>query len=110
MTVKNLFPGADNTLENVSTGLDRKIAAYNDNLMVVEVHFEAGTTAPLHHHRHEQITYVISGKFEFTVGDETYIVGAGDSLYKQPNIEHGATCLESGMLLDVFTPHREDFI
>lgn len=110
MTTQNLFSGADGTLETVADGLSRKIGAYNDNLMIVEVHFEAGVTAPLHHHRHEQITYVMSGKFEFTVGDETYIVGAGDSLYKQPNIEHGATCLESGMLLDVFTPHREDFI
>lgn len=110
MTVQNIFPAADNTLEQVDTGLARKIGAYHDNLMVVEVHFEAGTTAPLHHHRHEQITYVISGKFEFTIGDETCIVGPGDSLYKQPNIVHGATCLESGMLLDVFTPHREDFL
>jgi len=110
MTVKNYFAGADAKLETVADGLSRKVGAHDENVMVVEVHFEAGTTAPLHHHRHEQITYVVSGKFEFTVGDETYIVGAGDSLYKQPNIEHGATCLESGMLLDVFTPHREDFL
>jgi len=110
MTVKNYFPDSENKLETVAAGLSRKVGAYNDNLMVVEVHFEAGVTAPLHHHVHEQITYVMSGKFEFTVGDKTYIVGAGDSLYKEPNIEHGATCLESGMLLDVFTPHREDFI
>jgi len=110
MTVKNHFPASENRLETVDTGLSRKIAAYNDNLMIVEVHFEAGTVAPRHHHVHEQITYVMSGKFEFTVGDDTYIVGAGDSLYKQPNIEHGATCLESGTLLDVFTPHRQDFL
>lgn len=110
MTVQNYFPSDQSELENVADGLARKMGAYNDNLMVVEVHFEAGTTAPMHHHRHEQITYVMSGKFEFTVGDKTYVVGAGDSLYKQPNIEHGATCLESGTLLDVFTPHREDFV
>jgi quercetin dioxygenase-like cupin family protein len=110
MTVKNLFPGQDAELVEVDKGLSRKVGAYNDNLMVVEVHFEAGVTAPLHHHPHEQITYVISGKFEFTVGDETYVVGAGDTLYKQPDIVHGATCLEAGMLLDVFTPHREDFL
>ena len=110
MNIKNLFRGSENELVKVDEGLSRKLGAYNDNLMVVEVHFEAGTTAPLHHHVHEQITYVISGKFEFTVGDETYIVGAGDSLYKQPNIVHGATCIESGTLLDVFTPHREDFL
>ena len=23
---------------------------------------------------------------------------------------HGAVCLEEGVLIDVFTPHREDFI
>ena len=110
MNVKNYFPDSENELEAVADGLSRKVGAHNENLMVVEVHFEAGTTAPLHHHPHEQITYVMSGKFEFTVGEDTYTVGAGDSLYKQPNIEHGATCLEAGTLLDVFTPHREDFI
>lgn len=110
MTTKNLFPGSEAKLETVAPGLSRRVGAYNDNLMVVEVHFEAGTTAPLHHHVHEQITYVMSGKFEFTIGDRTCVVGAGDSLYKQPNIEHGATCLEAGTLLDVFTPHREDFL
>ena len=110
MTTKNYFPAKDTALETVADGLSRKLGAHNDNLMVVEVHFEAGTTAPLHHHEHEQITYVMSGKFEFTLGDNTYVVGAGDSLYKQPNIEHGATCLESGTLLDVFTPRRDDFL
>ena len=110
MSVQNYFPGDQNDLEQVADGLSRKMGAYNDNLMVVEVHFEAGTTAPLLHHRHEQITYVMSGKFEFTVGDKNYTVGPGDSLYKEPNIEHGATCIEAGTLLDVFTPHREDFV
>lgn len=110
MNVKNHFPAADAKLETVADGLSRRVGAHSDNLMVVEVHFEAGVTAPRHHHVHEQITYVMSGKFEFTVGDETYIVSAGDSLYKQPNIEHGATCLEAGTLLDVFTPHRADFL
>ncbi|MBT52827.1 MAG: cupin [Mameliella sp.] len=110
MTVKNYFPGNENKLFDAGGGLTRKVAAHNDNVMCVEVHFETGTVAARHSHPHEQITYVISGKFEFTVGDETYVIGAGDSLYKQPNIEHGATCLEAGTLLDIFTPHREDFL
>jgi len=110
MNVQNYFPQSEAKLEVVAPGLKRKIGAYNDHLMVVEVHFDTGVTAPLHAHRHEQITYVMSGKFEFTVGEKTYTVGAGDSLYKEPHIEHGATCLEAGVLLDVFTPHREDFI
>ena len=110
MSVKNYFPESGNKLETVAVGLSRKIGAHNDNLMVVEVHFDAGITAPLHHHPHEQITYVMSGKFEFTVGTEIYIVGPGDSLYKEPNIEHGATCLEAGTLLDVIPPHRVELL
>lgn len=110
MTVKNYFPADENTLDDLGGGLTRKIAAFNDNLMSVEVHFETGTVADLHSHSHEQITYVISGRFEFSVGDKTYTVGPGDSLYKQPNIVHGAKCLEAGTLLDLFTPHREDFL
>ncbi len=107
---QNYFPADKNTSVDVGGGLSRKVAAHSDNVMCVEVHFEKGTTAALHHHPHEQITYVISGRFEFTVGDRTYTVGAGDSLYKQPDIEHGATCLEAGTLLDIFTPHRADFL
>ncbi len=110
MDVKNYFPAGENTLFDAGGGLTRKVAAHNKNVMCVEVHFETGTVAALHNHPHEQITYVISGKFEFTVGDQTYIVGAGDSLYKQPHIMHGATCIEAGTLLDIFTPHREDFL
>ena len=110
MTVKNFFPGNENRLFDAGGGLTRRVSAHNDNLMCVEVHFDTGTVAALHSHPHEQITYVISGKYEFTVGDKTYVVSAGDSLYKQPNIEHRATCLEAGTLLDIFTPRREDFL
>ncbi len=76
--LQNFFPSSENNLFDAGGGLTRKVAAYNDNLMCVEVHFETGTVAALHNHPHEQITYVISGKFEFKVGDETYVVSAGE--------------------------------
>ncbi|SIO00011.1 cupin domain-containing protein [Vannielia litorea] len=110
MTVKNHFPASETELFDAGGGLTRRVGAYADNAMIVEVHFEKGANFAPHHHPHEQITYVISGRFEFTIGDKTYVVGPGDSLYKQPNVVHGATCLEAGTLLDVFTPHREDFL
>jgi quercetin dioxygenase-like cupin family protein len=95
MDVKNYFPGNENELFDGGDGLTRKVAAFNDNLMIVEVHFEAGTVAALHNHPHEQATYVVSGKFEFDIGGDKRIVSAGDSMYKQPNIVHGAKCLEA---------------
>ena len=35
---------------------------------------------------------------------------AGDSLAFTPNLPHGTVCIETGTLLDIFTPMREDFI
>ncbi len=110
MNVQNFIFKKDTPLEDLGNGLKRRIAAYHDNLMCVEMHFEKGAEGVMHSHPHEQISYVISGKFEFTVGDKTHVISAGDCTLKQPNIEHGAVCLEPGVLIDFFTPCREDFL
>lgn len=110
MGTRNYFPGEELELDKLGDGLSRKVLAQNKNLMMVEVYFEAGTVAPVHSHPHEQCTYVIEGEFEFTIGETTRIVVAGDSMYKQPHIPHGAKCLQAGRLLDVFTPRRDDFL
>ena len=96
--------------ENCSPGVKRKILAYTDELMCVENHFEKGAVGALHHHPHTQITYVVSGKFEFEIAGVKKIVSAGDSMLKKDSVEHGCVCLEEGILLDVFSPMREEFV
>jgi quercetin dioxygenase-like cupin family protein len=100
----------DVKLQDLGAGVSRKVLAYSDNIMAVEVHFEKGSVGAMHSHPHEQLTYVLSGEFEFTIGDETKIVKTGDVLYKKPDIVHGCVCLEAGILLDNFTPMRKDFV
>ena len=96
--------------EQTAEGVERKLLAYCDELMCVENHFEKGAAGALHNHPHTQITYVACGKFEFTIGDEKKTVEAGDTLLKQNGITHGCVCLEKGILVDFFTPMREDFL
>ena len=100
----------DVVLEDLGDGISRKVLAHSDNMMAVEVHFEKGAIGSMHNHPHEQLTYVLSGVFEFTIGDEKKIVKAGDTMYKEPKIEHGCVCLEAGILIDNFTPMRKDFV
>ncbi len=101
----------ENTVpEDNAHGVVRRVLAYSDDLMVVENHFEKGAVGAMHHHTNTQITYVVSGKFRFTIGDETKIVGPGDTLLKTNSVEHGCICLEEGILLDTFTPYRSDFV
>ena len=91
-------------------GVTRRVLAYTDGLMCVENTFEKGAVGALHHHPHTQITYVLSGAFEFTVDGVTHTVRAGDTILKEDGVEHGCVCTEAGILLDIFTPMREDFV
>lgn len=100
----------DIELEAAASGVNRKILSYTDELMIVENHFAKGAVGAMHHHPHTQITYVVSGQFEFTIAGKKKIVNPGDSMLKKDGIEHGCVCLEEGILLDIFTPMREDFI
>ena len=97
-------------MEVCNSKVKRKILAYSDELMCVENHFETGGVGSLHHHPHTQITYVVSGVFEFEIGGVKKIVKQGDSMLKKDSVEHGCVCLEEGILLDIFTPMREDFV
>lgn len=103
----------DNTAipwETVDTGVRRKIMAYDDKLMVVKVEFEKGGVGPLHQHYHSQITHIESGVFEVEVNKKKQVLKAGDAFYIPPNLMHGAVCMEKGVLIDIFSPMREDFI
>ncbi len=92
-------------------GVRRKVLAYSDNIMNVELLFEKGARGEMHSHPHEQIGYVIEGSLVYhEAGAEDVTLHAGDSYYVAPNVEHGIDCLTDVKLLDIFTPKREDFI
>ena len=45
-----------------------------------------------------------------TIDGVTKRIQTGDGYYVAPGLEHGIVCVEAGMLVDVFSPHREDFL
>lgn len=96
--------------EPAGEGVVRQIMGYDGQVMMVKIKFKKGAIGTPHTHYHTQTTYVVSGKFEFTVGDEKKIVEAGDGIYMEPDILHGCVCLEPGILIDCFAPMRADFL
>ena len=111
ITTDNIF--IDDTKldwEQVASGVSRKIMVYDDNLMLVKVSFETGGIGALHQHFHSQISHVESGVFEVEIGGDKKTLKAGDAFYAPPNVMHGVVCLEAGVLIDMFSPMRADFI
>lgn len=95
--------------EQMAPGLSRKIMAYDNSVMLVRVEFEKGGVGALHQHYHVQLTNVESGVFEIEIDGNKQILKAGDVFHVPSNVLHGAVCLEKGVLVDVFSPMREDF-
>jgi len=62
--------GAELEWEDVGPGIKRVIYGYNNQLMLLKMEFEAGAVGTLHNHPHVQASYIESGVFELTIGDE----------------------------------------
>lgn len=91
-------------------GITRRILAHGGKMMGVEASFERGAVGEAHRHPHEQFSYVLSGSFMYEAEGKTYTLHQGDSYYVAPDELHGATALEDAVILDIFTPQREDFL
>lgn len=96
--------------KDLGGGVSRRVLSYNEDLMTVEVAFETGGVGAVHTHPHTQCTYVLSGRFAYSVEDESVVLEKGDSIVVPSGLPHGTTCLEKGVLLDIFTPMRKDFL
>ena len=100
----------DTELKELGGGLKRRVLAHGEDMMAVEVCFEKGAVGSMHTHPHVQISYVLEGSFEATIGEEKRVISVGDTYYTLPDVPHGVVCLEKGRRLDVFTPERKDFL
>ena len=96
--------------EEVGPGLRRRVLGHETGLMLVEVAFEKGAEGAMHSHPHVQVSYVAEGAFEMVIGDRTTVLRKGESFYVPSGVEHGCKALEAGVLVDAFTPQREDML
>jgi quercetin dioxygenase-like cupin family protein len=103
------FRVADLPKTEMLKGIDRR-AVYLDNAMLTFFDFEPDSIVPEHQHPHEQITLVLSGAMEFTLGDETQVIEAGEGVTIPSNVPHGARILaQPTKAIDAWHPIREDY-
>ena len=111
---------SDTIIANASTapvtitpdGAERRVLSYGGGMMLVEFTFrEAGMEGAMHSHPHEQLGYVKSGEIELQMeGRDPVRLSEGGSYYVPPNLRHGVHILKPTVLVDAFTPIREDFL
>jgi quercetin dioxygenase-like cupin family protein len=97
-------------VEQLEEGIRRQMIV-GENMMICRLRIAPNVVTPAHDHPHEQMTLVERGRALFTIGDEERIAQAGDVLHFPAGTWHGATMLdEEVILVDIFSPIREDFL
>ena len=107
---KGFLTNDDFEWETLHNGIRRKIFGYDENLMMAVAEFKKDAVGSIHSHPHTQVTFIARGSFEVQIDNEKKILKEGDSFFIAPSLEHGVTALEDSILVDVFTPYREDFL
>jgi quercetin dioxygenase-like cupin family protein len=95
-------------------GLVRRALACGERMLLVEVEVARGSVVPQHAHPHEQVGYVASGKIEFTLGDadspiDRMLLSAGDGYTIPGGLPHSVVGVEDAVVVDVFSPVREEY-
>lgn len=82
---------------------------HGDQCSMGVVEIEKGSILPLHHHPHEQLTFILEGELEMTIGGETMTLKQGDYYVIRSNVPHSAVAHVACKVVDVFAPVREDY-
>lgn len=99
---------SDEPVEQLSPTIGRQMI-HTESMTLARVLLAQGAVVPVHEHENEQIATVLEGRLRFLVGDEERIVVAGETVPLAANVPHEVEALEDSVVLDVFSPARDDW-
>lgn len=100
----------DHGFTEIISGVNLKTLVYGNKSLMIEARFKKGAVIPPHSHPQEQTGYIVSGQMIFTVAGEQIEVQPGDSWNIHGDVEHSATAIEESVVIEVFSPVREDYM
>jgi quercetin dioxygenase-like cupin family protein len=103
------FEYSDALAVEMLPGLIRRTLISGERLMICRFDLDKGVKIPDHSHPHDQAGYVVSGKIRVTVDGKSCDLGPGDSYTAPPGVSHSALALEASVVVDTFTPPRDDY-
>ena len=99
---------SDIPTKEIATGINGKYI-HGSAMTLGYVYIVAGSILPAHHHIHEQITLVVEGELEMSIGDDTFTLTTGTAHVIAPGIVHSAIAKKDCIVIDVFSPTRDDY-
>jgi len=95
--------------EQMNPHLVRQVI-HGDHMTIARLELKKGAFVPQHSHHNEQVSMVQSGRIKFNLDGVEHTVGAGETVRIPPNVPHFVEVIEDCVVLDLFSPRREDWI
>jgi quercetin dioxygenase-like cupin family protein len=104
-----LSSGDARAVEMFGGALVRRTLAVGDRMLLAEFRAAKGGVVPPHQHDFEQVGYLASGRAEFTIGGRKHVIEPGGGYTIPAGVVHGAEVLEESVIVEVFSPPRDDY-
>ncbi|MBU0987630.1 MAG: cupin domain-containing protein [Proteobacteria bacterium] len=104
------YEGDSSGYKEILSGIKLKTMVYGKKTLFVEFRLKKGSKLPRHSHPHEQTGYLVSGRMQLCIGDETFETKPGDCWCIPGDVEHGAKILADSIAVEVFSPVRDDYL
>jgi len=100
----------DGDYQQILPGIRVKTLVYGEKTLLAEFHMQKGAHFTHHQHAHEQTGFLVSGTLRLTLEEKVYEVHPGDAWCVPPNLGHFAESLSESVMVQVFSPVREDYL
>jgi quercetin dioxygenase-like cupin family protein len=95
--------------EQLSPQLARQVI-HCETMTLARVFVKKGGVVPEHSHHNEQVSMMQQGSMKFVLAGEATVLKPGDVLRIPPHVPHSVEALEDCVVVDLFSPPREDWI
>jgi quercetin dioxygenase-like cupin family protein len=100
----------ENPWIELAPGIRRRTVTHGSTMYQMIAELEAGSVMPEHQHPQEQIMFIISGRMKVNLRGDSRELGPGESFYLASNVPHGVETLEKTVVLDTFSPPRDEYL
>jgi len=95
--------------EQINPSISRQFIT-GDRVTVARFELKRGGIVPMHAHENEQVSFVLDGALKFKIDGREIIVRGGEVLQIPGTVPHEVEVLEDTLVVDVFSPVRQDWI
>ena len=101
---------ADHPWIEIAPGIRRRTICSGKTMYQMRAELAAGSRLPEHAHSQEQIAHVIRGRMKMIVAGVAHELAAGEVFYLDSNVPHAVETLEDTIVIDTFSPPRDDYL